>query len=59
MRRIRFGFNIVIVLSIYLGLIGVLTAEKVMKDQPVYTYIMIALVLCATLIAIPFKYWVE
>lgn len=59
LRRIRFGFYLVILLSSYLGLIGVLAAEKVISDHPSFTYIMIALVLSALCMGVPFKYWLD
>ena len=59
MRRIRFAFGVVLLLCAFLGIIGVLTGEKVMKDGPAFTYIMIPLVLLPVAMAVPFKFWLE
>lgn len=59
MRRIHFGFAVVVVLCIYLGVVGILTGEKVISDGPALAYIMIFLVLLPSLMIYPFSFWVE
>lgn len=58
-RRLRFGLAVVVVLALYLGFLGVLTAENVFKDSAVYTYIMIALILLPLFMIFPFKFWLD